>query len=260
MKKIIYLCSFFVLLASTITAQENGSVKQEIIWSEASKCSEKNSEQVRSAGPSCTYVETDNGNFAIVSYGKITLAVSWFSGYDFARATIQLTNQSGKDLTIDPLDATIDTYKERGDFYLGTVRAIATAKAITGRDAKDRVDDRRTSLSNGPIINDNLGVRPNLQAKTTVERSIDPKGNAASEQIRVVPKEPSRTLPTTTITGSKDEKAVFDSAIKMQTIQDKDKIAGYIFFSPIRKRGFEVLNIRVGSLIFIFPQRVKPNR
>ncbi len=105
MKKILSL--IFVILSLVITSYSQTKDKNAslIVWGEDSKCYEYNSPSIKGDGLQC-FSEVVNGNaFYIIDYNGISYALSFTAlDEDTLIATIQINNNSGREIFVDPVN------------------------------------------------------------------------------------------------------------------------------------------------------------
>ena len=234
----------------------------EVIWGIDKSCSTLNSEEVRSAAPECLQNQTQNGTFQVIKYKNLSLAILVNIFKPYVRTTVQIANQSDVGLSFEPTHSEALTFATEQQFRSRVINNNRLA-VITGEKAfalfKQSLGvpigaERQGSTPSSPVLNQ----RVQTVDVTTANKTIAPSANSGQRGPTIF--QPSTPGPSGTVSGvSKAKNSVWDLALKSQTIQPQTKLAGYIFFEPLKKVSkFLIVKINVDNIVFAFAQAVDP--
>jgi hypothetical protein len=275
MNNVIIYLACLVLLSLQTYGQTSGSRNVLIIWDRQSNCSGSNAPEALAKPPVCKRVETDQGTFYITTYEGISVAISYVFPRSYIRATVQVTNRSGIATNFDPGESQVDVFDSKSTFLKGMDKS-RLSKNITADDAKALYIKSQADLKIfSPDSVAPLAPSNNLQIRATTRTYTSVNGHVASV-VKGAPSTSSSTSETATIAIEPDSPAadppsravpsrpngienssltLFDRGIKAGSIPNGQKTAGYMFFelveNPVR---YLVFRIKVGSLVFIFPE------
>ena len=271
MKTLSVVAVFITALTMSIMAQTEPLPNAEIFWGPADTCSPLNDASVIAASPKCELVQVDQGTFYILSYKGLSVAVSYSRRLGYISATTQLTNRSGQKQFFDPLLSRIDVFDSRSAFLKGQVgqRVLSGISSETAKDLYVKAD-ANYSVSDRPFIGGTKSGNDSQSEPTTVTyieengrltgvTSAVPNSPTRSGETRIVVDQPTKAAPApvsrrSTAPADPTKIASFNKGIKLGTIDDQQKVAGYLFFETTTEPSkYFVMRIKLGNMVFVFP-------
>jgi len=276
MKALFLAVTVVLLTASVSVSQSSVAPAKEVVWQAQDSCAENSSVDINARAPVCQRIETNRGIFYVATFEGVSVAIAPSPQNLYVQALVQITNHSNTAINFDPLVSTIDVYKAESEFRSRSV-AHRNSAAITGDKAEAKYIQSLTAAVAAPPPAS--VASPGIQAPTRTITSVDakrsdmsttrPDGTIGTKAETLVvmapgsqgPASPSvPSSPTTTRrTASASALLMFDKALHSQTIASEGKVAGYIFFEPVReKMSYKVFRVKVGDITFVFPDEVSP--
>jgi hypothetical protein len=252
---VIWLTAIYLL---TISISAQSSASTDIVWKHDEGCGNANPSEIKAQGPVCQRVEAGRETFYIITYKGISVAASFAAPRAYLRMRLQITNRSGGVVNFAPNDSRVDIYVTESSYRKGK-RTDSVSEFISPEDAKARYIKYESSLK---IVSPGMG---SIFADTRPVTDSTPKNPAKPGETGAAVNQPIIPIVRTpTPVGSKpnviDPLSLtrFDQAIPGGPIPDEQKAAGYVFFEPIKERiHYLVFRIRVGDLIFVFPEETQ---
>ena len=238
---IVVLCSFAVL------GQKNTKARTSAVWSSDANCSTLNSAEVRSTKPNCTSAKIEAKSFYLTEYKGITYAMAFQQSQDFIIATVQISNNSGGQVSVNPSRSRMGRFGSEEAFASGG--APADNFSSLSRDKLQQIK----YITDNPTPEVEGGVRKGLRTRDVLDEKLDRNGSMTG--ARITPREtPDEQLRPDVVSSSLlVSRAVYSSLLQSKDLNDKEKIAGYLVFKTSTEKGFYVLFLNVGDLDFVFP-------
>jgi len=270
MKFLISISAIILSLSVRVPAQDDFGVS-EVIWGPGPECASVNSNVTASARPSCFWVQSDQNIFFIASLKGISVAISYVFSPVYIRAKVQVTNHSGNAEDFDPAKSQIDVFSSRSAFLKGEKNSGVSAN-MGADDAKALYDSYRASLKTYPPT---LGVGAmappdDLKARTKEKSysSLNGRTNTIKKGVQIPPDLPKKPSDQNRSSPPNDPQpvqtsptSIYDQVIQPSILSDQQKTAGYMFFELVKEpKSFLVFRIKVGNLIFVFPEEADINR
>jgi hypothetical protein len=275
MKNLFAVAAFIFALALAIMAQTQPSPNTEIVWGYDQNCSAYNDASVKAASPKCERVETNQGTFYITAYKGVSVAMTYVFPRPYIRATIQVTNRSGNEISFDPGMSQVNIFQSQ-TAYLKGKNQIQLSKNITAEDAKalyikDQKNLRVTIPFGGSLDfpSTNTQSQSATVTYTTANGRITgvstgvPNSPVRQDQTRInvggstMPSVPSGRPQMVTKENRIDSAslALYGGGFKPGNIADQQKAAGYVFFELVKDQTrYRVFRIAVGGVVFVFPE------
>lgn len=254
--KHLYLVITVVLLTVGVSvSQSTNAPGTEVVWQPGSNCSVNNSIDPKTPAPLCQRIETDRGIFYLASFDGVSVAISHSAHAGFVGVLVQITNHTGKAINFDPFASAIDVYKAESEFR-SRDKGRRTSAAITGKQAEQKYAQSLYVAASPLPPRTVVGSPGILEPKHTTPSIAENVGKPPPEPP-ILPNPPTPTL----VRGSANSKTLqtFDHALRSQTIAPEGKVAGYLFFEPVKERtNFTVLKVKLGDMMFVFPEEASP--
>jgi hypothetical protein len=251
MKKIQSLVFIILSLVITSYSQTKDKNTSLIVWDENEKCYDSNSPSIKGDGLQC-FLEVVNGKkFYITYYNGVSYALSFtVLDEDTLTATIQVNNNSGKKIFVDPVNSVISKYETEEQFRENKA-ASETSEAIAPKRVADKIRYSTTTQISDMSEGEGLKVqtrisREGVNAGMTI---IEPKPLSS-------PTDSTRQKSTSVVINNTNKaKNILDKALISKTLLDKEKIVGQVYFKRYKKAKFRAVFMRVDNLEFVFPLR-----
>lgn len=259
MKKIRLFILIILSLVITSYSQTKDKNTSLIVWDANSKCYEHNSPSIKGDGLQC-FTETVNENeFYIIDYNGISYALSFTAlDEDTLIATIQINNNSGREIFVDPVNSVISKYDTEEQFRENK-NASDTSEALVPKKVIDKFRNRRTVIE----LRDEGGDEgAGLRGQSGVSREGSTAGKTIVEPRPLNSPEPpnspaSHNRGSTSVVTGKTIKAKnpLGKVLISKKLLDKEKIVGQVYFKRYNKANFRAVFMRVDNLEFVFPLR-----
>jgi hypothetical protein len=237
---IVVLCSFPVL------GQKNTKARTPVVWSSDANCSTLNSAEVRSTKPNCTSAKLEATLFYLTEYKGITYAMAFQQSQDFIIASVQVSNNSGEQVSVIPSRSRMGRFSSEEAFTGGGAPADSFSSL-----SRDKLQQIKYMADQVPETEG--GIRKGLRTRDVLDEKLDRNGSMTG--ARITPREtPDEQLHPDRVSASLlVSRAVYSSLLQPKDLNDKEKTAGYLVFKTSAEKGFYVLFLNVGGMDFVFP-------
>lgn len=244
-----------------VSAQRDAKIEldsdESIIWSADETCDARNSYQGSTAKPQCSRADVNGTVYRILTAKGISLAIAHWGRGNIVLVAVQISNNSGMQLAIDPKNFTIARYKIGTDFLTSDTKPkILASLSPDDAEAHRRApsDRQRARVANATT---SAGVLGGNESRAEVHRGVDNRGRSTAKVVVMPPK---RTYPPGNVsvsvsgsgTGTPFE-TYLQNALLASTLEDKAKTAGYIFFKREQQPRTNIFVFKVGDMTFVFP-------
>ena len=237
---IVVLSSFAVL------GQKNAKAHTSIVWSSEGTCSALNPAEVQSSKPNCTSAKVEAASFYLTEYKGITYAMTFQQSQDFIIASVQISNNSGAQVSVNPARSRMGRFSSEQLFASGGTPADSFSSL-----SRDKLQQLKYMADEVPVAEG--GIRKGLRTRDVLDEKLDRNGSMTGAKI--TPREtPDEQLHADRVSASLlVSQAVYSSMLKSKDLSDKEKTAGYLVFKTSTEKGFYVLFLNVGDVDFVFP-------
>jgi hypothetical protein len=260
MKKIPSLIFIILSLVITQYSQTKDKNTSLIVWGENSKCYEYNSPSIKGDGLQCFSTVVNGNTFYIIDYKGISYALSFtFLDEDILIATIQINNNSGREIFVNPVNSVISKYETEEQFRENR-NASDNSEALAPKRVIDKFRNRRTVIEYRDEGGDE-GVGVRAQSRVSREGStagmtiIEPRPLNSPDPPNSPLRRPNG-VSTSVVTGKTIKvKNPLGTVLISKKLLDKEKIVGQVYFKRYKKAKFRAVFMKVDSLEFVFPLR-----
>jgi hypothetical protein len=215
---------------------------------------------IKGDGLQCFSTVINGNTFYIIDYKGISYALSFTPlDEDILIATIQINNNSGKEIFVDPINSVISKYETEEQFRENR-NASDTSEALVPKKVIDKFRSRRSVIE---ISDESGGEGVGVRAQSRVSREGATKGMTIIEPRPLNSPDPPNSplrrpneVSTSTVTSKTMKvKNPLGKVLISKKLFDKEKIVGQVYFKRYKKAKFRAVFMRVDNLDFVFPLR-----
>lgn len=237
---IVFLCSFVGL------GQKNAKTRTSVVWSSEVNCSSLNAPEVLLNKPNCTSANVETRSFYLADYKGITYAMAFQQSQEFIIASVQISNASGGQISVNPSRSRMARFTSEKAFASGE-DPVDSFSWIS----RDKLRQIKYMTDAVPVPEG--GIRKGLRTREVLDEKLDKNGSMTG--ARITPREtPDEQLRPDRVSSSLlVSRAVYSGLLQSRDLNDKEKTAGHLVFKTTTEKGFFVLFLNVGDVDFVFP-------